>query len=114
MTDEAPRPMLDFPLDGGELLDALRLAEALERVEAGYPSGVDRIEDPALAGLVDTASQLRAELGSASRGQAFLSFRARSRAAVLHALDGAPASAGAVPTPIRRRPLYRHPAVVGP
>lgn len=86
MSEQGPRMLLEFP-DDGELLDAVRLAEALERVDEGQPSGIDPIEDPQLAGLVETAALLRSELRVPTEDHAFQSFRTRSRAAVLHALE---------------------------
>ena len=121
MTEQDPardaadeQPQSDAQRDA-ELLVALRLAEALDRVEAGRPSGLDAVEDPELTGLVRAATLLRGELRGAGDGHAYHSFRARSRAAVLHALESAPESASTVETaPARILPFYRRSAIVRP
>ena len=68
-------------------LDALRLADALARVEAGYAPDLDPNEDPALCGLLATASDVRGELSEIHDGRAFHSFHTRSRAAIIHTLE---------------------------
>ena len=71
-----------------DTVDALRLAEVLERVESGRAPDLDPTEDPALAHLLVTAMRVRAEMGTISDDHAFNSFHTRSRAAILHSLEG--------------------------
>ncbi len=88
------------PLDAAALSDALRLDAALERAEAGLAIDLDPTEDPALAGLIATAQEMRGPIAQATESQSFRSFHHRSRAAIIHALeeDRAP-----VVTPFRLR-----------
>ena len=67
--------------------DAMRLADVLDRVEAGRVPDLDPTEDPALTGLLRTAIRVRAELGTIDDKRAFQSFHTRSRAAILHSLE---------------------------
>ena len=73
--------------DAVETADALRLAEILERVEAGDAPDLDPTEDPSLADLLVTATRARLELGTVGDERAFRSFHTRSRAAILHTLE---------------------------
>lgn len=88
------------PLDAAALSDALRLADALDRIEAGLAIDLDPTEDPALVGLVATAQEMRGPIHQATDTHSFRSFHHRSRAAIIHALeeDRAP-----VVTPFRLR-----------
>ncbi|TBR24068.1 hypothetical protein EPO15_04765, partial [bacterium] len=90
------------PQDAATLSDALRLADALERAEAGLAVDLDPTEDPALAGLLALAYEMRGPIAQATETQSFRSFHHRSRAAVLHALEEGRAPAP-IPTPIRMR-----------
>ncbi len=80
MADEQPE-------SAAALADALRFADALERAEAGLDAGVDPMEDPALAGLLAVAGEMRGPIAGATDHQSFRSFHHRSRAAILHALE---------------------------
>lgn len=88
------------PLDAAALSDALRLADALGRIEAGLAIDLDPTEDPALAGLIAVAHDMRGPIAQSTEAQSFRSFHHRSRAAIIHALeeDRAPAV-----TPFRMR-----------
>lgn len=87
-----------------DTVDALRLAEVLERVESGRAPDLDPTEDPALSHLLVTAMRVRAEMGTISDDHAFNSFHTRSRAAILHSLEGSR----------RVVPFYRRPRLVAP
>ena len=65
-------------------LDAERFAEALETIEAGGEADLDPREDPTLAGLTRLASRVCESARRATATARFDSYRARSRAAVLH------------------------------
>ena len=75
------------PQDAAALADAVRLADALERDEAGLAVDLDPTEDPALAALIALAQQMRGPIAQATDPQSFHSFHHRSRAAILHALE---------------------------
>lgn len=83
MADEQPE-------NAAAYADALRLADALERADAGRTVDIDAREDPALAGLLATAQEIRGPIADATETQAFRSFHHRSRAAILHALEAPP------------------------
>lgn len=108
--DPSEEPRDDAHVDDAELIDALRLAEALDRVEAGHDSGLDAMEDPELTGLLRAATLLRGELRGAGDGHAYRSFRTRSRAAVLHALEAPVVEA----VPANIIPFYRRLMFVRP
>ena len=84
--------------------DAMRLADVLDRVEAGRVPDLDPTEDPALTGLLRTAIRVRAELGTIDDKRAFQSFHTRSRGAILHALD----------RPTKIVPFYRRSRALAP
>ncbi|MFA7249343.1 MAG: hypothetical protein WC273_06870 [Dehalococcoidia bacterium] len=86
--DDGTGPLTgSFLPEDPDTVDALRLADALERVEAGGSPGLDPTEDPALSHLLVTATRVRAELGAINDEHAFRSFHTRSRAAILHSLE---------------------------
>ncbi len=84
-----------FTGDAADLAEAQRLDEALEELASGREPDVDPREDPALAGLVQTAAVLQHLFADATDGPAFDSYRARSRAAILHRMERAPVSLAA-------------------
>ncbi|MDA0302263.1 MAG: hypothetical protein O2822_07025, partial [Chloroflexi bacterium] len=94
----------NFLPEDPDTVDALRLAEVLERVESGRAPGLDPTEDPALSHLLLTAMRVRSELGTINNERAFQSFRTRSRAAILHSLEPSP----------RVVPFYRRPRILAP
>lgn len=83
------------PQDAAALSDALRLADALARAEAGLAIDLNPTEDPALAGLVAIAQDMRGPIARATDTQSFRSFHHRSRAAILHTLEEARTPAAA-------------------
>ena len=94
----------NFLPEDPDTVDALRLAEVLERVETGRAPDLDPTEDPALSHLLLTAMRVRSELGAISDERAFQSFHTRSRAAILHSLE-----------PNRRVvPFFRRPRILAP
>lgn len=97
---------------------ALRLAEVLDALEGGSPAPISALEDPELVSLVRTAGELRAALDDATQTTSFQSYRARSRAYILHTLEeqqaqhaGAQRQAGFVPF-MRRRWAVLAPAAL--
>jgi len=94
----------NFLPEDPDAVDALRLAEVLERVESGRAPDLDPTEDPALSHLLLTAMRVRSELGAITDERAFNSFHHRSRAAILHSLEPAP----------RVVPFYRRSRVMAP
>ena len=66
-----------------ELVDAQRLAEALERLEAGIDPDLDPREDPSLSALVALAAEIRDVEELATDAQRYRSYRERSRDHVL-------------------------------
>ncbi len=76
--------------DPVSLVDALRLADAITQAERDAAVDLDPREDPELAALLATATDLRATVARSTETRAFHSFHQRSRAAVLHALEPAP------------------------
>ena len=66
-----------------ELVDAQRLAEALERLEAGIEPDLDPREDPSLSALVALAAEIRDVEELATDTQRYRSYRPRSRDHVL-------------------------------
>jgi hypothetical protein len=102
MTEFEPQDPRDDALEQGADRDALaaeRLAQALAALEAGADPHVDPREDPELAALLRTAGLLRNGLPDPTESPAFRSYRARSRAYVLHSLEHA--HAPATPQPER-------------
>lgn len=69
--------------DRAELLEAQRLADVLDAVEAGRTSGVDAREDPELASLLATTQLLRASWSAAAP---LPGYAARSRTHVLDSM----------------------------
>lgn len=88
------------PEDAASLDYALRLADALDRAEAGLAVDIDPTEDPALAGLIAVAHDMRGPIAQATDTQSFRSFHHRSRAAIIHALEQ---DRGPVVVPLRTR-----------
>ena len=70
-----------------ERREAMRLAEVLDALEAGAPAPMSATEDPELASLVQTAGLLRDGMASSTETASFQSYRARSRAYILHTLE---------------------------
>ena len=66
-----------------ELVDAQRLAEAIEQLEAGTDPDLDPREDPSLSALVALAAEIRDVEEIATDGQRYRSYRERSRDHVL-------------------------------
>lgn len=79
--------LAEAALTPAERLEAMRLAEVLDALEAGTPAPISATEDPELTSLVDTADLLRAKLGAITETASFQSYRARSRAYILHTLE---------------------------
>lgn len=105
MRDGEPGNMTgSFLPEDAEIADALRLADVLERVEAGRAPDLDPTEDPALTDLLLTAMRARADLGTVRDERAFQSFRGRSRAAILHSLE----------RPAKVLPFYRRSRILAP
>ena len=77
----------DEPVTRAEEREALRLAEVLDALEGGSPAPISALEDPELVSLVRTAGELRAALDDATQTTSFQSYRARSRAYILHTLE---------------------------
>lgn len=92
------------PQDAAALSDALRLADALERAEVGLAIDLDPTEDPALAGLIAIAHDMRGPIAQATDSQSFRSFHHRSRAAILHALEAHTVEARRAPVVTAFRP----------
>ena len=95
MTDDArgdsmTGSFLPQDADAVEAAEAMRLADVLDRVEAGHAPDLDPTEDPALSRLLVTATRVRFELGAVRDERAFRSFHTRSRTAILHALEPRP------------------------
>lgn len=67
--------------------EALRLAEVLDALEADATAPISATEDPELTSLVETADLLRSELLATTETASFQSYRARSRAYILHTLE---------------------------
>ena len=74
MTDEQPT------------VEAIRFDNALAELDACRNPGLDPVEDPSLASLVDVATQVEAAEREAVDTHAFRSYSARSRAYVLDAI----------------------------
>jgi len=77
----------DEPVTRAEEREALRLAEVLDALEGGSPAPISALEDPELVSLVRTAGELRAALDDTTQTTSFQSYRARSRAYILHTLE---------------------------
>lgn len=108
----------DEPVTRAEEREALRLAEVLDALEGGSPAPISALEDPELVSLVRTAGELRAALDDATQTTSHLSYRARSRAYILHTLEtqqvqhaAAQRQAGLVPF-MRRRWAVLAPAAL--
>lgn len=90
---EEERAMSDEPFDAPldvaplEAAEVQRLADALDVMDRGAPPDLDARKDPELASLVNTAATLRNTLVGATESAAFDSYRARSRAYILHSLE---------------------------
>jgi hypothetical protein len=67
-------------------LDARRLADALEALEAGHDPGVDPREDPQLSSLLETASIMSSASLASTDTPSFRSYRERSKGYLLHRL----------------------------
>ncbi|MSQ36675.1 MAG: hypothetical protein EXR63_06060 [Dehalococcoidia bacterium] len=87
----SPRPGERGPEGEGsarqEAAEAERLAAALAALETGADPHIDPREDPELAALIRTASLVRNGLPDPTDSRAYRSYRARSRAYVLHSLE---------------------------
>ena len=68
-------------------MDAQRLAEALERLEAGIEPDLDPREDPSLSALVALAAEIRDAEELATDTQRYRSYRPRSRDHVLRRVE---------------------------
>jgi hypothetical protein len=84
-------------------IEAQRLADALDALEGGVQAPTARIDDPEIAALLSTANALRGRLNEATQTPSFHSYRARSRAYILHSLEqqrrapAAPSTRGLIP-----------------
>jgi hypothetical protein len=96
-----------------ERAEADRFAEVVTHLEAGQPSGLDPLEDPALAADASAAAALlNAGQASTSTGR-YASYRQRARSSVLHRL-GVRNTVETDPDPDRHRggiPLLRWPVL---
>ena len=79
--------LAEAALTPAERHEALRLAEVLDALEAGATAPISATEDPELTSLVATADLLRSELLATTETASFQSYRARSRAYILHTLE---------------------------
>lgn len=108
MRDDATGNLTGNFLPGDpDTVDALRLADVLDRVEAGHAPDLDPTEDPVLSHLLTTAMRVRSEFGAVRDEHAFHSFHTRSRAAILHSLERPAKSSKIVP-------FYRRPRILAP
>ncbi len=82
--DAVPAPIEAAPLEAAEIQ---RLADALDVMDMGAMPNFDGREDPELASLVNAAATLRDTLAGATETASFESYRARSRAYILHTLE---------------------------
>ncbi len=105
MTDDAGR-MHPGDTDGAEnatvtdpveIAQIMRLDDALQRQASGLVPDLDPREDPELATLLATALAMDDTFAAAADTHSFHSFRHRSRAAILHALEAEQ------PVPLRER-----------
>ena len=106
-----------------ELVDAQRLAEALERLEAGIEPDLDPREDPSLSALVALAAEIRDVEELATDSQRYRSYRPRSRDHVLRRVEHATIPRETMPTalvpvvvaePRRRRVPFLHWSYLAP
>ena len=106
-----------------ELVDAQRLAEALERLEAGIEPDLDPREDPSLSALVALAAEIRDIEELATDSQRYRSYRPRSRDHVLRRVEHATIPRETMPTalvpvvvaePRRRRVPFLHWSYLAP
>ena len=90
-----------------EEIEARRLAEALDALDAGGEPDLDPREDPELSLLVGLGRAMREDAEATTVGHGFRSYRHRSRAFVLHTLEseGVVRAAPAAVLPFRRRVL---------
>ena len=79
--------LAETALTPAERLEAMRLADVLDALDAGTPAPISATEDPELATLVQTAGLLRDGMAAGTETASFQSYRARSRAYILHTLE---------------------------
>lgn len=79
--------LAEAALTPAERREAMRLAEVLDALDTGAPAPMSATEDPELASLVQTAGLLRDSLADTTETASFHSYRARSRAYILHTLE---------------------------
>ena len=111
MSDERfPDDLTDDTIVGdSERREAMRLADVLDALDAGAPAPMSAVEDPELASLVQTATLFRDSMAATTETASYQSYRARSRAYILHTMEEqqraaqqSQRSAGLVPF-VRRR-----------
>lgn len=88
-------------------LDARRLADALEALEAGHDLGVDPREDPQLSSLLETASVMSSVSLASTDTPSFRSYRERSKGYLLHRLRRQQAVAHKPPSAPQRQWITR-------
>ena len=89
-----------------EAMEVQRLADSLDRIEAGEHPRL-RTEDAELASLLRTAGRLRIQAEHLTDSSSFDSYHARSRAYILHSLErDALEQAGGAPEDPRITPLH--------
>lgn len=88
-------------------LDARRLADALEALEAGHNPGVDPREDPQLSSLLETASAMSSVSLASTDTPSFRSYRERSKGYLLHRLRRKQAMAHKPPSATQRQWVTR-------
>ncbi|MFN8585326.1 MAG: hypothetical protein U0446_08410 [Dehalococcoidia bacterium] len=89
-----------------EAMEVQRLADSLDRIEAGEHPRL-RSEDAELASLLRTAGRLRIQAEHLTDSSSFDSYHARSRAYILHSLErDALEQAGGAPEDPRITPLH--------
>ncbi|MFA7297653.1 MAG: hypothetical protein WC211_10805 [Dehalococcoidia bacterium] len=79
--------LAETALTPAERLEAMRLADVLDALDTGAPTPMSATEDPELASLVQTAGLLRDGMAASTETTSFQSYRARSRAYILHTLE---------------------------
>lgn len=77
----------DTIVGDAERREAMRLADVLDALDAGDPAPMSAVEDPELASLVQTATLLRDGMADGTETASFQSYRARSRAYILHTIE---------------------------
>ena len=92
---------LGAPVSALELADAERLADVLDRIDAGGAADLDPREDPTLTALTAAAGQLREAVGGAASTTRFASYRSRSREYVLQRIERERAAKAAASAPAR-------------